>query len=156
VIGREFAHELIRPVAQRPEPELETALDRLTDVGLLFRRGEPPHSSYLFKHALVQDAAYATLLRARRRHLHEAIAAALEREFPETVATQPELLAYHCTDAGLTEQAVQYWRYAGERALARSANPEAIAHLTRASKCSIPFRKAGSATSRSLCSKLLL
>ncbi len=131
VIGREFAHELIRPVAQRPEPDLETALDRLTDAGLLFRRGLPPHSWYLFKHALVQDAAYATLLRARRRQLHEAIAAALEREFPEAVTTQPELLAHHCTEAGLTEQAVQYWRRAGERALARSANPEAIAHLTR-------------------------
>ena len=90
VIGREFSYELIRPVAQRPEPDLETALDRLTDAGLLFRRGAPPHAWYLFKHALVQDAAYATLLRARRRQLHEAIAAALEREFPETVATQPE------------------------------------------------------------------
>jgi class 3 adenylate cyclase/predicted ATPase len=131
VIGREFAHELIQPVAQRSEPDLETALDRLTDAGLLFRRGVPPHASYLFKHALVQDAAYATLLRSRRRQLHAAIAAALEREFPETVATQPELLAHHCTEAGLAEQAVQYWRRAGERALARSANPEAIAHLTR-------------------------
>jgi tetratricopeptide (TPR) repeat protein len=127
-IGREFAHELIRPVAQRPEPDLETALDKLADAGLLFCRGAPPHCWYVFKHALVQDVAYATLLRARRRQLHEAIGATLEREFPETAATQPEL---HCTEAGLTEQAVQYWRRAGERALARSANPEAIAHLTR-------------------------
>jgi predicted ATPase len=108
VIGGEFSRELIQPVAQRPEPDLETALDRLTDAGLLFCRGVPPHSSYLFKHALVQDAAYATLLRARLRQLHEAIAAALEREFPETVATQPELLAHHCTEAGLTEPTVQY------------------------------------------------
>jgi predicted ATPase len=131
VIGREFSHELIQPVAQRPEPDLATALDRLTNAGLLFRRGVPPHSWYLFKHALVQDAAYATLLRARRRQLHEAIAAALERRFPETVATQPELLAHHCTEAGLTEPAVQYWRRAGERALERSANLEAIAHFTR-------------------------
>jgi class 3 adenylate cyclase/predicted ATPase len=131
VIGREFSNKLIRRVAQRPEPELEAALDRLTGAGLLFRRGVPPHSEYLFKHALVQDAAYATLLRARRRQLHEAIAAALEREFPETVATQPELLAHHCTEAGLTEQAVQYWRRAGEHALERSANLEAIAHFTR-------------------------
>jgi class 3 adenylate cyclase/predicted ATPase len=131
VIGREFSGELIRPVAQRPEPDLEAALDRLTDAGLLFRRGVPPHASYLFKHTLVQDAAYETLLRARRRQLHAAIATALEREFPETVATQPELLAHHCTEAGLTEPAVQYWRRAGERALERSANPEAIAHLTR-------------------------
>jgi class 3 adenylate cyclase/predicted ATPase len=131
VIGREFSHELIQSVAQRPEPDLETALDRLTDAGLLFRRGAPPHASYLFKHALVQDAAYATLLRARRRQLHEAVAAALEREFPETVATQPELLAHHWTEAALIEPAIQYWRRAGERALDRSANPEAIAHLTR-------------------------
>jgi tetratricopeptide (TPR) repeat protein len=131
VLGREFSDDMIRPVATRPEPDLETALERLTDAGLLFRRGVPPHAWYLFKHALVQDAAYATLLRARRRELHEAIAAALEREFPETVASQPELLAHHCTEAGLTEQAVQYWRRAGERALERSANPEAIAHLTR-------------------------
>jgi class 3 adenylate cyclase/predicted ATPase len=130
VIGREFSHELIQPVAQRPELDLETALVRLTEAGLLFRRGAPPHT-YLFKHALVQDAAYATLLRARRRQLHEAIAAALEREFPETVATQPELLAHHCTEAGLTGQAVQYWHRAGDRALERSANLEAIAHLTR-------------------------
>jgi class 3 adenylate cyclase/predicted ATPase len=131
VIGREFAHELIRLVAQRPEPDLQTALARLTDAGLLFRRGMPPHASYLFKHALVQDAAYATLLRARRRQLHAAIATVLEREFPETAATQPELLAYHCTEAGLIEQGVQYWHHAGELALERSANPEAIAHLTR-------------------------
>jgi predicted ATPase len=83
VIGREFSYELIQPMAQRPEPELEAALGRLTDAGLLFCRGAPPHSSYLFKHALVQDAAYATLLRARRQQLHAAIVAALEREFPE-------------------------------------------------------------------------
>ena len=131
VIGREFSYELIQPVAQRPEPDLETALDRLTNAGLLFCRGVPPHSSYLFKHALVQDAAYATLLRVRRQQLHAAIAAALEREFPEIVAAQPELLAHHCTEAGLTQQAIDNWRRAGERAIEGSANLEAIAHLTR-------------------------
>ena len=131
VIGREFSYELIQPVAQRPESDLETALDRLTDAGLLFCRGRPPHSSYLFKHALVQDAAYATLLRARRQQLHGAIAGALERKFPEIVAAQPELLAHHCTEAGLTQQAVDSWRRAGERAIEGSANLEAIAHLTR-------------------------
>jgi class 3 adenylate cyclase/predicted ATPase len=134
VIGREFSYELIQPVAQRPEPDLETALDRLTNAGLLFCRGVPPHSSYLFKHALVQDAAYATLLRARRQLLHAAIAAALEREFPEIVAAQPELLALHCTEAGLTQQAIDNWRRAGERAIEGSANLEAIAHLTRGLK----------------------
>jgi class 3 adenylate cyclase/predicted ATPase len=134
VIGREFSYELIQPVAQRPEPDLEAALDRLTDAGLLFCRGVPPHSAYLFKHALVQDAAYATLLRARRQQLHAAIAAALEREFPEIVAAQPELLAHHCTEAGLTQQAIDNWRRAGERAIESSANLEAIAHLTRGLK----------------------
>jgi class 3 adenylate cyclase/predicted ATPase len=131
VIGREFSYELIQPVAQRPEPDLETALDRLTNAGLLFCRSVPPHSSYLFKHALVQDAAYATLLRGRRQQLHAAIATALEREFPEIVATQPELLAHHCTEAGLTQQAIDNWGRAGERAIEGSANLEAIAHLTR-------------------------
>jgi len=134
VIGREFSYELIQPVVQRPEPELKTALDRLTDGGLLFCRGTQPHSSYLFKHALVQDAAYATLLRARRQQLHAAIAAALEAEFPEIVAAQPELLAHHYTEAGLRQQAIDYWLRAGERANNGSANPEAIAHLTRGLK----------------------
>ena len=131
MIGREFSYELIQPVAQRPEPDLETALDRLTNAGLPFCRGMPPHSSYLFKHAPVQDAAYATLLRVRRQQLHAAIAAALERKFPEIVTAQPELLAYHCTEAGLTQQAIENWRRAGERAIEGSANLEAIAHLTR-------------------------
>jgi class 3 adenylate cyclase/predicted ATPase len=131
MIGREFLYELIEPVAQRPQPDLEAALDRLTDAGLLFCRGTPPRSSYLFKHALVQDAAYATLLRARRQQLHAAIAAAMEREFSEIVAAQPELLAHHYTEAGLRQQAIDNWLRAGERANEASANPEAIAHLTR-------------------------
>jgi class 3 adenylate cyclase/predicted ATPase/energy-coupling factor transporter ATP-binding protein EcfA2 len=131
VIGREFAYELIQPVAQRPEPDLEAALDRLTNAGLLFCRGAPPHSSYLFKHSLVQDAAYATLLRARRQQLHGAIAAALEREFAEIVAAQPEVLAQHCTEAGLVQQAVDNWLRAGERAIESSANLEAAAHFGR-------------------------
>jgi hypothetical protein len=131
VIGREFSYGLIQAVAQRPEPDLEAALDRLTNAGLLFCRGTPPDSWYLFKHALVLDAAYATLLRAHRQQLPAAIAAALEREFPEMVASQPELLAHHCTEAGLTQQAINNWLRAGERAIEGSANLEAIAHLTR-------------------------
>jgi predicted ATPase len=131
VIGREFSYELIQPVARWPEPELGTALDRLTNAGLLFCRRNPPHSSYLFKHALVQDAAYETLLRARRQQLHGTIAAALEREFPEIVAAQPELLAHHYTEAALPQQAIDNWLRAGERANEGSANHEAIAHLTR-------------------------
>jgi class 3 adenylate cyclase/predicted ATPase len=131
VIGREFPYDLIQAVAQRPQPDLDAALDRLTDAGLLFCRGTPPHSTYLFKHALVQDAAYATLLRARRQQLHAAVAAALAAESPEIVAAQPELLAHHYTEAGLPEQAIRYWYRAGERATERSAHLEAIAHLTR-------------------------
>ena len=134
VLGREFSYELIQAVAQRPEPELEAALDRLNNAGLLFCRGVPPHSSYLFKHALVQDAAYATLLRARRQQLQATIAEALEREFPEIVAAQPELLAHHCTEAALAQQAIDNWRRAGERAIEGSAKLEAIAHLTRGLK----------------------
>jgi class 3 adenylate cyclase/predicted ATPase len=134
VIGREFSYELIQPVAQRPQPDLEAALDRLTDAGLLFCRGNPPHSSYLFKHALVQDAAYATLLRARRQQLHAAIAEAVEAEFPEIVAAQPESLAHHYTEAGLRQSAIDNWLRAGERAVEASANLEAIAHLNRGLK----------------------
>jgi len=134
VIGREFSYELIQPVAQRPDPDLEAALDRLTNAGLLFCRGAPPLSSYLFKHALVQDAAYATLLRARRQQLHATIATALEREFPEIAAAQPELLAHHYTEAARTQQAIDNWHLAGEHAIERSANLEAIAHLIRGLK----------------------
>jgi class 3 adenylate cyclase/predicted ATPase len=134
VIGREFPYELIEPIARRPQPDLEAALGRLTEAGLLLCRGTPPHSSYLFKHALVQDAAYGTLLRARRQQLHAAIAAALEQEFPEIVAAQPELLAHHYTEAGLRQQAIDNWLRAGERAIEGSANPEAIAQLTRGLK----------------------
>jgi class 3 adenylate cyclase/predicted ATPase len=134
VIGREFSYELIELIAQRSPVELQAALTRLTDAGLLFCRGAPPHSSYLFKHALVQDAAYATLLRARRQQLHAAIAAALEQDFPEIVSAQPELLAHHFTEASLVQQAINNWLRAGERAVEGSANLEAIAHLTRGLK----------------------
>ncbi len=100
VLGREFAYELIEPVAQRPEKELQAALDQLSDAGLLFCRGTAPHASYLFKHALVQDAAYSTLLRGRRQELHARVAAALETHFADLVERQPELLAHHLTAAG--------------------------------------------------------
>ena len=131
VIGREFAYELLAPVAQRSDTELRDALDRLTDAGLVFRRGTPPRATFQFKHALVRDAAYNSLLRSRRQHLHAGITATLEAQFPEIVAAQPELLAHHFTEAGLAEQAVECHRRAAERAIERSANPEAIAHLAR-------------------------
>jgi len=131
VLGREFAHELIVPVAQRPKKELQAALDQLGDAGLLFCRGIAPHASYLFKHALVQDAAYSTLLRGRRQELHARVAAALKTYFTDLVERQPELLAHHLTAAGDTERAIQQWLKAGQRAIRRSANTEGIAHFTR-------------------------
>jgi predicted ATPase len=98
----------------------------------LFRQGDPPNATYLFKHALVQDAAYGTLLRSSRQQLHGRIASTLEEEFPEIVEVHPELLARHCTDAGLDEQAIKYWRTAGEKAVRRASNREATGHFRRA------------------------
>jgi class 3 adenylate cyclase/predicted ATPase len=131
VLGREFAYELIEPVAQRPERELQAALGQLDEAGLLFCRGVAPHATYLFKHALVQDAAYSTLLRGRRQELHARVAAALEAHFADLVERQPELLAHHLTAAGDTERAVDQWLKAGQRAAARLAYLEAAAHLER-------------------------
>jgi class 3 adenylate cyclase/predicted ATPase len=131
VIGREFAYELIEPVAQRPERELQAALDQLGDAGLLFCRGIAPHASYLFKHALVQDAAYSTLLRGRRQELHARVAAALEQHFADLIERQPELLAHHLMAADDTERAVDQWLKAGRHAVARLAYLEAIAHFER-------------------------
>jgi len=131
VLGREFSYELIEPVAQRPEKELQAALDQLGDSGLLFCRGIPPHASYLFKHALVQDAAYGTLLRARRQELHARVATALEQHFADLVERQPEILAHHLTAAGEAERAVDQWLKAGQYAAARLAHLEAIRHFDR-------------------------
>jgi len=131
-IGREFSHALLASVVSKPETELASALDRLTAAGLLFRQGTPPHASYLFKHALVQDAAYGTLLREPRRALHARIAEAIESGFPDIAENQPEILARHCTEAGLIEKAAGLWAKAGERALGRSALFEAVAQFTRA------------------------
>ena len=111
---------------------LISALDRLIAAGLLFRQGVPPHATYLFKHALVQDAAYGTLLREPRRALHARIAETLESQFAEIAESQPELLARHCTEAGLIEKAASLWGKAGQRSLARSALVEAAEQLTRA------------------------
>ena len=100
-IGREFSHALLAAVVRKPETDINSALDRLIAAGLLFRQGMPPHASYLFKHALVQDAAYSTLLREHRRALHGRVAETLERQFAEIAESQPELLARHCAEAGL-------------------------------------------------------
>ena len=131
-IGREFSHALLASVVSKPETELGSALDRLIAVGLLFRQGVPPHASYLFKHALVQDAAYGTLLREPRRALHARIADTLESGSADIAETQPELLARHCTEAGLIDKAATFWGKAGQRSLARSALVEAVEHFTRA------------------------
>lgn len=132
VIGREFSHAVLRAVMRKTDAELASALDRLIASGLLFRQGLPPNAIYLFKHALVQDAAYGTLLREQRRGLHARIAEALENRFPEIAESQPELLARHCTEAGLIEKAAGFWGRAGQRSLARSALVEAAEQLTRA------------------------
>jgi class 3 adenylate cyclase/predicted ATPase len=130
-IGREFSHAMLAAVARKPEPELSSALDRLIATGLLLRQGVPPHASYLFKHALVQDAAYGTLLREPRRTLHARIAETLETQFAEIAENQPELQARHCAEAGLIEKAAMLWGKAGQRSLERSALVEAIEQLTR-------------------------
>jgi len=130
-LGRSFSHELISAVVDIPQQQLDDALAQLVRAELMFRRGGPPDAEYTFKHALVQDAAYSTLLRSRRQQLHAHIAATLEGRFPEVVAAQPALLARHCTEAGLTEQAIAYWLAAGRQAWGRSAAAEAVALLRR-------------------------
>jgi hypothetical protein len=131
-IGREFSHALLSAVASKPEPDLASALARLMGAGLLFRQGIPPHASYLFKHALVQDVACGTLLREPRRALHARIVDALESKFADVAAGQPELLARHCTEAGLTEKAARLWGKAGYRSMGRSALAEGFEQLARA------------------------
>jgi class 3 adenylate cyclase/predicted ATPase len=131
-IGREFSHALLAAVVGKPEAELGSALDRLIAAGLLFRQGVPPNATYLFKHALVQDAAYGTLLREPRRALHARIAETLETQFAEIAESRPELLAHHCTEAGLIEKAADLWGKAGQQSQSRSALVEAVAQLTRA------------------------
>ena len=128
-LGRQFTHELISAVALMPQQKLDEALAQLATAELIFRRGTPPDAEYTFKHALVRDAAYDTLLRSGRQQLHSRIAAVLERQFPETVAATPEVLAQHYTAAGAATQAISYWLKAGQLALGRMALPEAIAHL---------------------------
>jgi class 3 adenylate cyclase len=129
VIGREFSHTLLTAVADMPEKQLAHGIDMLVESGLAFYRGVPPNADYTFKHALVRDAAYSTLLRSQRQELHALIGKAYEERFPETVEKKPELLAHHFTQAGLLDQAIQYWRTAGLRSVGRSAHSEAGAHF---------------------------
>jgi len=131
-IGREFSYGLLAAVADMPAASLHSALARLAAPELIFVRGEPPDSNYIFKHALVQDAAYATLSGSERRQLHNRIARVLEDKFPETVRAQPELVAHHLARAGRAEEAIDYLQTAAHRAIEQSANAEAISHLTGA------------------------
>jgi len=131
-IGREFSYPLLRAVAGRDEPALRAALAQLEEAELLFRTGVPPDARYTFKHALVQDTAYETLLRSRRQILHRQIADSLRGEFAAAAAAEPELVAHHLTQAGLDESAIEWWGKAGDQALRRSAFKEAAAHLGKA------------------------
>jgi class 3 adenylate cyclase/predicted ATPase len=132
VLGREFAYDLIRAISSQDDVTLQAGLAQLVEAELLYHRGRPPRARYLFKHALIQDAAYQSLLKRTRQQVHQRIAQVLEGRFPETADQQPELLAHHLTDAGCYEQAIVYWQRAGERARQGSAHIEAIAHLTKA------------------------
>ncbi len=131
-IGREFPYPLLAAVVSKPEAALQSSLDRLVKAGLLFRQGMPPHVTYLFKHALVQDAAYGTLLRDPRLALHARIAEILESRFADVAANQPELVARHYTEARLTAKAANFWGKAGQRSMERSALFEAAEQFTRA------------------------
>jgi predicted ATPase len=130
VIGREFPYALISAVAGLPQKDLQVALARLVAAELVFQRGVPPDAKYLFKHVLVQDTAYASLVRNRRQELHAEIARALESRFPDIVASEPEVLAHHFTAAGLAEPGVLYWQRAGQQAVDRSAYAEATRHFS--------------------------
>jgi class 3 adenylate cyclase/tetratricopeptide (TPR) repeat protein len=130
-LGREFSYELLRAVSPLEETNLQNSLTALLQAELLYQRGLPPQATYIFKHALIQETAYQSLLKSTRQQYHKQIAQVLEEQFPETNETQPELLANHYTEAGLITQAINYWQKAGQRATQRSANVEAIAHLTK-------------------------
>jgi class 3 adenylate cyclase/predicted ATPase len=131
VLGREFSYELIAAVSSLEAESLEQALRDLASAELLYPRGVPPRATYTFKHALVQDTAYESLLKSVRERLHAQVAKTLETRFPGQAESQPELLGHHYGQAGLAERAVHYWHLAGQRCVARSANVEAIQHLRR-------------------------
>jgi predicted ATPase len=130
VLGREFAYDMLRAVSSQDEATVQEGLARLVAAELLYQRGRLPRARYMFKHALIQDAAYASLLRSTRQLVHQQVAQLLETRFPEIVETQPELVAQHYTAAGCAEQAVPYWQRAGQQASDCSANLEAVSHLT--------------------------
>ena len=130
-LGREFSYALLRAVAPWDEATLRRGLQQLVEAEFLYQQGLPPQATYLFKHALIQDAAYQSLLRSTRQQHHRHIAQVLEGHFPDLCKTQPELLAHHYTEAGLAQHAIPYWQQAGQRATQSSAYVEAISHLSR-------------------------
>src|SRR5215831_12620676 len=130
-LGREFSYELLQAVSPWDEATVQQGLSQLVEAEFLYQQGLPPQATYLFKHALIQDAAYQSLLRSTRQQYHQRVAQVLETRFPELCETQPELLAQHYTEAGVLAPAVPYWQRAGQRAIERSANVEAIGHLTK-------------------------
>jgi class 3 adenylate cyclase/predicted ATPase len=129
VIGRQFSYALLQAILQLDEVMLKHELGRLVEAEIMYQRGLPPQATYAFKHALIQDAAYESLLKSTRQQYHQRIAQVLEAQFPVIAQAQPELLAHHCTEAGLIEQAIAYWYKAGQSAVQRSAHVEAISHL---------------------------
>jgi predicted ATPase len=131
VLGREFSHELLAAIAAVEERTLQAELAKLAQAEILYPKGRPPRCTYLFKHALLEDALYNSLVKAKRQQLHRRIGEVLEKQFPQTAETQPELLAYHFTEGGLTEKAVCFWLKAGQRSRDRSAVSEAISHLKK-------------------------
>jgi TOMM system kinase/cyclase fusion protein len=134
-LGREFSYDLLQAVYPWDEATLRRGLQQLVEAEFLYQQGLPPQATYLFKHALIQDAAYQSLLRSTRQQYHQRIAQVLEERFPEFRETQPELLAHHYTEAGLSEQAIAYWQRAGQRSIARSAYVEAINNLSTGLEC---------------------
>ena len=130
VLGRDFAYEMLRAITALDEPRLRDVLGRLVEAELLYQRGRPPRARYMFKHALIQDAAYQSLVRRTRQQYHRQVAELLESNFADTVESSPELVAHHYSEAGAAGPAVTYWLRAGENATRRSANLEAIGHLT--------------------------
>src|SRR5262249_50986403 len=130
-LGREFSYELLYAVTPISETDLQTALAKLVEAEILYQRGIGEQARYFFRHALIQDTAYQSLLKSTRQHYHQQIASILEDRFPETKELQPELLAHHYTEANLIEQAILYWQQAGQKATEHSANKEAIINLTK-------------------------
>lgn len=131
VIGREFSHDLLASISMLSAKALGDAIGRLTESGLIYLHGSGSHARYTFKHALVQGSAYGSLLRSRRAEIHAQLVKCLEKDFPETVESEPELLAHHCSESGLAEKAVNYWLLAGQNAMKRSANIEAEGHIRK-------------------------